>query len=424
MNTLLAKHYQQNINERIQWVNKKKVSFLLVTIILIVFLAFSRWIPGGDNLNPTTSNRGYIEIFMSVLALGASLFIWGSVPFFKGIRNSAFISLFILGIWALISSTWSESILLATGKSATFLLMVFIAVAIAYTASQHQIPISKPILVALLVLIFIQIINNKYIYHEFLPIRDIGGRARLVLGFDHPNLSASYFSSAIIISLNFYLIAPKIIDKLVFLLLSGILFVFVVLSNSRTDLISLCTCIVISFLSAIKSKHLKWIILLTLGIFLLLVVFLMLSGIIDNFLISIFQKNPDLITLNGRTVLWSRALTQAKSKIIMGIGYYSSRFLSIEDLNISWGTHLHNSFLEILMTTGLIGSLFSFGFITLSLYNASVQKFQLSITYLIYVMITSLTETRLFVPSIVMFITCLLVFQKQHAFSRTIHNGK
>jgi exopolysaccharide production protein ExoQ len=61
-------------------------------------------------------------------------------------------------------------------------------------------------------------------------------------------------------------------------------------------------------------------------------------------------------TLTGRTPLWQAAFPAILQKPIIGHGYVSSAFVSVQVNGIPWEAgHMHNGFLEALYNTGLVG---------------------------------------------------------------------
>lgn len=61
-------------------------------------------------------------------------------------------------------------------------------------------------------------------------------------------------------------------------------------------------------------------------------------------------------TLSGRMGLWEIALPAVLSRPLLGNGYATSRFFSVQIGGIPWGPgHMHNGFLEVLYNNGAIG---------------------------------------------------------------------
>jgi len=61
-------------------------------------------------------------------------------------------------------------------------------------------------------------------------------------------------------------------------------------------------------------------------------------------------------TLTGRTVLWPAAFDAIKERPLLGYGFVTSKFASLEVEGIPWPAgHMHNAFLEVLYNNGAIG---------------------------------------------------------------------
>ena len=69
-----------------------------------------------------------------------------------------------------------------------------------------------------------------------------------------------------------------------------------------------------------------------------------------------YAQNDQVATLTGRMPLWEVAFPAIFQKPILGHGYVSSTFVSVQVNGIPWEAgHMHNGFLEALYNTGLIG---------------------------------------------------------------------
>ena len=69
----------------------------------------------------------------------------------------------------------------------------------------------------------------------------------------------------------------------------------------------------------------------------------------------------DVSTLNSRTELWAASVKYVLARPILGAGYFASRYLLVKEF--PWAGHAHNSFLEVLITTGLVGLLILLAFV-------------------------------------------------------------
>ena len=96
-----------------------------------------------------------------------------------------------------------------------------------------------------------------------------------------------------------------------------------------------------------------------------LVLVLIVKYNIQNKVASLLNSMSKGVTLNSRTIIWDHALSLISSKPLFGHGSFTQEQL---DAYILYGTtHAHNIFLELLMRTGIVGTilylLFLCGFI-------------------------------------------------------------
>ena len=76
------------------------------------------------------------------------------------------------------------------------------------------------------------------------------------------------------------------------------------------------------------------------------------SGYLQNY------ASGDAATVTARSGLWSQALPIILNRPLLGYGYASSRFISLQVAGVVWDPgHLHNGFLEALYNNGLLGLL-------------------------------------------------------------------
>jgi O-antigen ligase len=69
-----------------------------------------------------------------------------------------------------------------------------------------------------------------------------------------------------------------------------------------------------------------------------------------------YAESADGATLTARTELWGLAMPFIRSRPILGYGYASSRFISLQVGGVSWDPgHMHNGFLEALYNNGFVG---------------------------------------------------------------------
>lgn len=62
-----------------------------------------------------------------------------------------------------------------------------------------------------------------------------------------------------------------------------------------------------------------------------------------------------LSTLTGRTVLWAAVIKPIRENLILGHGYMSSKFVSLQVSGIWSAVHMHGAFLDVLYNNGIVG---------------------------------------------------------------------
>ena len=207
----------------------------------------------------------------------------------------------------------------------------------------------------------------EYFTHGMILIRSYQ-RMYLALNFAH-NATGSIYAIASIFALIFFLFERKRNKKILYFIIFFILFSDLVLTQSRGSLIGFIAGVVFVLLMYFKSFK-KFII----GFGILAVVsvpFIILSGLYKRF-IKIFSATGDANTII-RLDLWSKAWHLFLKSPIFGIGF--GRINDVYDvydgihltgyeggINFYMGSHIitdsshaHNSYLQFLAETGLLG---------------------------------------------------------------------
>jgi hypothetical protein len=115
----------------------------------------------------------------------------------------------------------------------------------------------------------------------------------------------------------------------------------------------------------------------------------------------------DVPTLNSRTDLWARSVSHVQSQPILGTGYYASRYLLVKDFE--WAGHAHNSFLEVQMTTGVIGLLMLCAFVLCAFKEILTTRNAFLLGVTLYCLIQGTLNPLLFYPGVAMFVITIAV---------------
>jgi O-antigen ligase len=123
--------------------------------------------------------------------------------------------------------------------------------------------------------------------------------------------------------------------------------------------------------------------------------------------LSVPLPGEDVTTLNSRTELWAKAFEHVAERPLVGYGFYASRYLLMRDFE--WGGHAHNTFLEVLLTTGLIGLSILCAFV-LHLCRACLETRDcLLLGVVVYCLTQGVLNPLLFSPVLPMFVMMVAV---------------
>lgn len=393
---------------------KLRVFYQSILLFLLIGLALTRWMPGGNPLNPESGSRAWVEISILLFVFLLMIFFWGPKSVFLGLNSPSLLILLIFGLWALITAFWSPNPVLSIGKAAELILVSIIIASIAFQSSQAGSSFIKSILVAMLLLVAFLFFINLINYQTLFPIKLFGSRARFILGLNHPNATTIYFSTIVLFSTHLFFKEKKLLLKLFYALLILANLYFIELTDSRTTLLSVLVGILLLAYFQVRSKRLMYSIILAGLIALALAGIILGSGLVDRPIHDYLSRHPDFFTLNGRTDLWKTAFLNVSDMNLGGLGYYNSRFLFLNELGEGWAFSLHNSYFEVFFTTGFVGitlvTLFYFSTISQLKY---LRKFSLPIVFLLYMSMEGLMENRLFTPTIPFTIALGLIYYQQ-----------
>lgn len=383
---------------------------LFVSVSLII-LGFIPMMPPGDALTSGgLTMRGGIEfgmILTGLLVIAVYAKSKDAIRF--DLRNPSFLLVSVFVFWAVLSSLWSPNPALTIAKSLELLAItiaaaIFVAVAARLFGDRGR--IETMLVYALLAALGSAILLNVVLWgsplpttaNDSLPLELLGEespvlRPRLILAYAHPLLTADILALTIISLFT----AP--VRKLLKTIAIPILLLFLWLADARGPSIALMLALAAVIFVWLKRNTVRATVLT-----LVASTCLALTLFFQDLLLKPFGffLTDDVYTLNSRTELWTKALGYIAQQPIVGNGYYSARYLLMRDF--TWAGHAHNSYIEILLTTGLIG------LIVLGIYLASLVKTLITsgnallLGAFVYILIQGMLNPLLFTPGVPMFV--------------------
>lgn len=400
--------------------NKKRTYKQAFIVLLLTFLAFSRFVPGGDVLSPETGMHGAIEVSLLALTLFLTFVMWGTRPLLSTIRIPVCVITFLFGLWATVSAFWSPNYLLTLGNALGLIIITITTFTISYQVELNGISLERLVLDTIVVFVIILFLLNFVEKGTFFSINWDSARPRLLLVNDVANVGATYFSAPTLLAFHLLITAEYKRDRLRYILVFFISAFLLYLTNARTEMAA-----VIIAMLVIVVLHLKPKVMVLIGSVLSVLVFVPLIFIIiveptylATLVNNLIQSHPDLLTLNGRISLWNDVIAVLPSASLWsGVGYAATRYQLLS--YFFWATHAHNSYLEVMMGTGGIGVFLVLLFYISSLYFLflkGIRKYIFPLALLIYISITSINAVTMFLPRFSMAILILFVFQSAYHF--------
>lgn len=388
---------------------------LIVSVSLII-LGFIPMMPPGDALKSGGLNlRGGIElglILAGVVLMGVYA-RWMEAIYFD-LKNPSFLLVGVFVFWAVLSSLWSPNPILTIAKSLELLVItiaaaIFVAVSARMYGDRRR--VETMVAYALLAALGSAILLNVFFWGSLLPTTandslplDLLGeetpvlRPRLILAYAHPLLTADFLALTIIA----VFAAP--VRKVLKTIAIPILLLALWLADARGPSIALMVALVAMIVVWLKRNSVRATVLMLVVSTGLAIALLFQERLLKPLG---FFLTDDIYTLNSRTELWSKAFVYVTQQPLIGSGYYSGRYLLMKEF--SWAGHAHNSFIEVLLTTGLIG------LIVLGIYLASLVKTVITsgnhflLGVLVYVLIQGMLNPLLFTPGVPMFVLTIAV---------------
>lgn len=259
--------------------------------------------------------------------------------------NLGLLSLFI---WSFIVGVLNKD-LLSTLGSIMFLFLFFTSVGVVKIAEDKlTLNYAIKILISFTTIAAVIGILEKI----FFAIKGDIGR-RIFSTFGNPNMTGSWFATIIFFIIYMMFTAEKKENKKMYIPSLLLIFIALMCTGSRGALVALVgtSGLILSLVNALKDKK-------TMTLFLILTATIILIVFVDGSLISKYIiAHPVQDSFSPRFKIWKGAITMIESKPIIGWGLLATftkgaELLPLYNMN---AIHVHNLWLTLLSTTGLIG---------------------------------------------------------------------
>jgi len=128
-----------------------------------------------------------------------------------------------------------------------------------------------------------------------------------------------------------------------------------------------------------------------------------------------------LVGLSGRLDLWSYTLERVMERPILGVGYEAGRYILLE--YAPWAGIAHNSFLEVLIGTGVVGFVVILIICAAVLRTIARTRDALLVGLTLYMLFYGMTNPVLFVPGYGMALLTIAIVRAVRAQARITTTG-
>jgi len=386
---------------------------LLFAALTLIVLAFIPLVPPDDAIKGggITLRGGmefaFILIALSLMAAHAqqrNLFIFD-------FKNPTFVIISLFVGWSVLSGLWSPNPILSVAKGAelwaiTIAAIMFVTLVRQSVTARNQ--IEARLLSALITVLCLLIVANTFFWgtplpssgDESLPLHLLGeepfalaARPRLLLAYAHPLLTGDFLALSVVC---LFATAFKKRFKAIGL---GILFALLWMADARGPSVALLAALGAMTVLKLRRNSVR-----ALALILVVTAGLAVAMIFQDSLLKPINSllSDDVYTLNSRTELWPKAFSYIAQEPVTGYGYYSSRYLLMKDF--IWAGHAHNSFIELLLTTGLVGLVLALAYLFYVGRVVRNSRDGLLLGTLIYTLIQGMLNPLLFTPGLPMFV--------------------
>jgi|GEM_PF-5121718 len=320
-------------------------------------LAATTFLPdlGGEGV---VSQRGFLTAGSRMAAFGLVVIIVTPSRLFRAVAKPAILLLLTIGVYAMLSASWSSDPVRALGKSGEFLLVIASGAALGQFAAEKRLDFAKLIFWGSLAAIFIYLFLN-WIYHGTpLAFRSISvqNRVRLTFGYNHPLVAARILLFGLAGAWGI-LANPNInrSSKGLIAIAYAIFLALIYLTNARVALgmSALLTAALFFILLSKPARRITFLILLGGAVLATLVI--LFTPSVNQTLLSMIDLE-ELLSINGRVKIWVHEFTHLNTLPFYGYGYQAyDLFLTMK---AEWATHSHNALIEMFFSFGVFGVIF------------------------------------------------------------------
>lgn len=208
-------------------------------------------------------------------------------------------------------------------------------------------------------------------------------------------------------------------NRLVMIGLIGVNLLALILSNSRTAMVAMGTCIlVVQFWRFTIGR-------VALALFALAAVMFIVPMLDFEAIFASLSRSGDaeeILTGTGRTQIWGYVLELIAQRPFTGWGYASSQFILPKYINMAGYTppHAHNAYLQICFSIGIFGLALYLCFFIGKVIAAARHGDKLKLTLLLFLFLTSITESSVFqgvvlMPVVVLALVVSLDYRSRYA---------
>ena len=387
----------------------------LIAAAALIVLAFVPLVPGVDVLEGGATTRGFIEfglILAGLLLLAIYLKEQGAFSF--DFKSPVFLLISLFTFWGVLSSLWSPNPVLTIAKSAELWCISLAALMLVTLAVRSHMTNGK--LETVLGLSMVAVIGGLVLanfYYWGMPLPNTSDtslplhlfteepsldRPQLILAYQHPLLTGDLLALSVIC------LFVSDLRKVWKAMLISCLLAMLWLADARGPTGGLLVAVVAVGVLKLRRNDVR-VIVVMLAISICLGAGLFFQDRLPAAFSSLMTD--DVSTLNSRTDLWARILTHDLGQPIVGIGYFASRYVLVKDFE--WAGHAHNSFLEVLITTGVIGLLMLCAFMILVFKEILTTRNAWLLGVTLYCLIQGTLNPLLFSPGLAMFVITIAV---------------